>query len=512
MQEVLSQVLSYVWGVWRYRWLALVVAWVVAIAGWAYVWQMPESYVASARLYVDTNSVLRPLLRGLTIAPNIDQRVSLMSRTLLSRPNLEKLARMTDLDLQATTEAQKEALIARLRSSISIGGSRGDASMYQISVRDRERDVAKRVTQALITVFIESSLNEKRDDSSGAQTFLDQQIADYEKRLIEAESRLARFKQENVDVLPGGGGGDYYSRLDTARSNLSAAELQLRELENRRNELQRQLDGEEPVFLGSGIGGGSTSSPMDQRIQTLSVRRDELLARYTELHPEVRQLAALIKELEERKMEEMAPPSAGGNVGNLAASTVYQGMRSMLAETEARVAELQVRVQEYQRRVEALNSKVVQIPQVEAQLKQLNRDYSVVSNQHQQMLQRRESARLGQDIETNASDVSFRVIDPPFVPLAPNEPNKLILNIGVVVLALGAGIGLALLLSLLKPMITDARLLAASTGLPLLGTVTLNRKDSERRRETWRLAGFAACTVLLLVTAAGVAVGPGLLA
>ena len=514
MQEALAQILSYVWGVWRYRWLALIVAWLVALGGWAYVWQMPESYVATARVYVDTNSVLRPLLRGLAIAPNIDQRISMMSRTLLSRPNLEKLARMTDLDLTAITEAQKNALVERLRSSISLGGSRANASLYEISVRDRDRDVARRITQSLITVFIESSLNEKREDSSGAQSFLDEQIAEYEKRLIQSESRLARFKQKNVAVLPGTGGGDYYSRLEGARANLSTARLELEELQNRRAELRRQLDGEEPVFLGGGSSGMGASSPLDQRIQALNVRRDELLARYTDQHPQVRQISGLIEELQAKKQEEMAAmaPGTGSSFGNLNASPVYQGMRAMLAETEARVAELQVRVEEFQRRVDELNNQVVQIPEVEAQLQQLNRDYQVVSRQHQELLQRRESARLGQDVESNASDVTFRVIDPPFVPLVPNEPNKLLLNVGVVVVALGAGVALALLLSLLKPLITDARMLANSTGLPLLGTVTLNRKDRERRGENWRLAGFAACTLLLLATAAGVAVGPALLA
>ncbi|TCO74328.1 XrtA system polysaccharide chain length determinant [Chromatocurvus halotolerans] len=513
MQEALSQILSYVWGVWRFRWLALIVAWVIALAGWAYVWQMPESYVATARVYVDTNSVLRPLLRGLAITPNIDQRISMLSRTLLSRPNLEKLSRMTDLDLIATTESQKAALIERLRSSISLSGSRANASLYEIAVRDRDRDVARRVTQSLITVFIESSLNEKRADSTGAQAFLDEQIAEYEARLIEAESRLARFKQKNADVVPGSS-GDYYSRLQAARSNLATARLELDELQNRRSELQRQLDGEEPVFLGGGSGNAMQNSPLDQRIQTLNVRRDELLARYTDQHPQVRQISGLIDELQAKKQEEMAAmsPGMGSGFGNLNASPVYQGMRAMLAETEARVAELRVRVEEYQRRVDDLNGKVVQIPEVEAQLQQLNRDYEVVSRQHQELLQRRESARLGQDVESNASDVTFRVIDPPYVPLVPNEPNKLLLNVGVVVVALGAGVALALLLALLKPLIADARMLANTTGLPLLGTVTLNSKVHERRSENWRLAGFAACTLLLLVTAAGVAVGPALLA
>jgi uncharacterized protein involved in exopolysaccharide biosynthesis len=110
MQEIIAQGMTYLWGIWRHKWLALAIAWVVALAGWAYVWKMPESYVASAKLYVDTNTVLRPLLQGLAITPDINQRVRMMSSTLFSRPNLEKLARMTDLDLRATTEAQQEAL------------------------------------------------------------------------------------------------------------------------------------------------------------------------------------------------------------------------------------------------------------------------------------------------------------------------------------------------------------------------------------------------------------------
>ncbi len=88
--------------------LALAIAWVIAIGGWIWVWQLPESYVASARVYVDTNSLLGPLLSGLTIQPESEDRIGLLSRTLLSRPNLEKLMRMTDLDLQVTTSNEKE--------------------------------------------------------------------------------------------------------------------------------------------------------------------------------------------------------------------------------------------------------------------------------------------------------------------------------------------------------------------------------------------------------------------
>lgn len=503
MQDALAQIWSHALGVWRHRWLVLIVAWLISVACWVWIWRLPEAYVATARIYVDTNNVLRPLLRGLAIQPNIDQRIAMMSRTLLSRPNLEKLMRMTDLDLDVNTELEREEMIARLRSAISLTGDRGNSSLYSISVRDSDREAAKRLAQSLITVFIESSRSEKRDDSSGAQTFLDDQIAEYEERLEAAENRLAEFKQRHVDVLPGGG-GDYYSRLEAARTNLSEAQLQLREAENRKQELERQLRGEEPVFLSSGAGG---SSPLDTRIQSLQVTLDTLLSRYTEKHPEVRQIQGLIDELKAEKAAEMEGMSDFGAYAGLSNSPVYQGMRGMLAETEARVAELRVRVAEYESRVKNLEAKVNSIPEVETQLKQLDRDYNVIASQHQQLLQRRESARLSEDVEEKSSGVTFRVIDPPFVPMKPSEPNKALLNTGVLILGIGGGVAVGLMLSILSPVVSDPRTLVNVTGLPLLGTVTLVQPPAERRAELYGTLTYASLVVALFVAYAGLSLG-----
>jgi polysaccharide chain length determinant protein (PEP-CTERM system associated) len=507
MQESIAQFLSYVWGIWRFRWLALVVVWIVALGGWLLVQQLPEAYVGSARVYVDSNNVLRPLLQGLAIQPNVNQRVAMMSRTLLSRPNLEKVMRMTDLDLEVQTDREKEELLTDLRDAINLGADRDNESLYTIQVINEKRDTAKRITQALITVFIEGGLSGKREDSAGAQDFLDQQIAEYEARMAEAENRLAAFKQRYIGALPGESGG-FYERLDQAKQALSAAQLQLREMENRRDELQRQVDGEEPVFLSSEI--AASNSPIDARIQSLNTQVDSLLARYTDLHPEVRQMRALIAELESQKKTELAAArqsDSGGAYAGLASSPVYQGMRSMLAESDAMVAELQVRVAEYEKRVRDLTDQVNNVPVIEAELKQLDRDYQVIAAKHEDLLSRRETAKLGEDVEQTASDVTFRVIDPPFVPSKPSEPNKLLLNSVVLLLALGIGAAVALLASLIKPVIVDQQSLVKLTGLPLLGIVTLVPSPEQRRRETWGLVTYSSLMIVLLVAFVGLNIG-----
>jgi polysaccharide chain length determinant protein (PEP-CTERM system associated) len=418
---------------------------------------------------------------------------------------------MTDLDLEVTTDLEKEDFLTDMRESISLSGDRTNASLYSISVQNKSRDTARDITQALITVFIESSLSTKREDSSGAQDFLDQQIAEYEVRLVEAEDRLAAFKQRYVGTLPGESGG-YYARLGQAKEDLSTAQLQLKEMENRRTALEQQIDGEVPVFLSST--GGVIESPLDDRMRILNARLDELLARYTERHPEVRQLQSLIDDLKDERTAELSLAQAGGyseSYSGLNSSPVYQGMRSMLAETQANVAELLVRVAEYENRVKELDERVDNLPLIEVELKQLDRGYQVISAQHRELLERRETARLSQDVERNASDVAFRVVDPPFVPTKPSEPNKLLLNSMVLFAALGAGAGLALLVSLIKPVIVDPRSLTALTGLPLLGTVSFIPTPEQKRHSTIGLLVFSSMLLVLLGAFAGLNIGQALM-
>ena len=127
MDELLRMVLSYLRSMWSYRWARLIVAWAIGLGGALFIMQMPDKYSASAKIYVDTQSVLRPLMSGLAIQPNIDQQINMLSRTLISRPNIEKLIRMADLErtiirsrlLPETCRSRwKKAKLSVVRSSI----------------------------------------------------------------------------------------------------------------------------------------------------------------------------------------------------------------------------------------------------------------------------------------------------------------------------------------------------------------------------------------------------------
>src|SRR6185503_2300955 len=147
MKDILNQAIAHLRGMWHRRWIGLATAWIVVIVGVAVVYKIPEKYEASARVYVDTESLLRPLLSGLAIQPNLDQQVALMSRTLISRPNIDKLVRMADLDLKAKTQSERDEVIDNTMRSIGLSGN-VQANLYVISFRDPNPEQAKRVVQS----------------------------------------------------------------------------------------------------------------------------------------------------------------------------------------------------------------------------------------------------------------------------------------------------------------------------------------------------------------------------
>src|SRR4029453_6049462 len=123
MNDIYREVLAYLRGMWHRRWIGLAAAWLAAIIGVAVVYRIPEKYEASARVYVDTESLLKPLLAGLAIQPNLAQQVALMSRTLISRPNIDRLFRMADLDLKAKTQNERDEVIDNTMRSIGLSGN-----------------------------------------------------------------------------------------------------------------------------------------------------------------------------------------------------------------------------------------------------------------------------------------------------------------------------------------------------------------------------------------------------
>lgn len=503
MDSLIAQIFSIARSMWKYRWPGLLVAWVAGLIGAVVVVMMPDRYEASARIYVDTQSILKPLMSGLAVQPNVEQQVVMLSRTLISRPNVEKLVRMADLDLKNQSKAQQEATIETVTKSLSIQSTARD-NLYTLSYRDVDPETAKRVVQSLVSIFVESGLGASRKDTATAATFIGEQIKNYEAKLEEAEARLKEFRLRNIERMSGDG-KDSATRLSELSAQLERARLELREAQNARDSAKQQLDGErsraanattQSLLQESSL---AVSTPeLDGRIDALRRNLDALLQRYTDQHPDIIATRKLIKDLEEQKRKEVAElrktamsTPLGTGAGN---SLVNQELARMLATAEVQVAALQARVAEYSTRYNQALASVKSSPQLEAEAAQLNRDYAVHKKNYEDLVARRESAAISGELEVASGMADFRLIDPPRASSKPVAPNRLLLLAGVLLLALVAGLFTAFAASQLRPVFHDGNQLRLRTELPILGVVSRIVTDVDRRRERLDLMRFGAAS------------------
>ena len=448
--------------------------------------------------------MLKPLLAGIAIQPNIDQQVMILSRTLISRPNIEKLVRMADLDISAQSKRDQEAMIDELMKTLAIQTT-GRDNLYTLSYRSTEPDKAKRVVQSLVSIFVESSLGGKRKDSDSAKKFIDDQIKNYEKKLEEAEARLKEFKLRNI-ALGTADGRDYYGRVGEISTQLNQARLELREAENSRDALKRQILGEEPMLLPDSApesASGASVPEVDGRIEVLKKNLDTILLRYTDQHPDVAATKRVIADLEEQKRQILAARAKAVKPGapavtSINSNPVYQQIKVSLVESEATVAALRTRVAEYETRYARLKDSARLVPQVEAEFAQLNRDYDINKKNYESLVARRESAEIGGDMEASGGGADFRLIDPPRASQQPVAPNRLVLLPLALLAGLGAGLFASFVASQVWPTFLDARSLRDATGVPVLGSVSMMANDAMKRKERRGLIGFVAGTVALL--------------
>ncbi len=181
MGNFATDILPVIAAIWRRRWYALALAWFLSLAGWTVVAVLPDKFKSEARVYIDTTSLLGPLLKGIAVETDLDQEVAIMQRTLLSRPNLAEVARATDLDLEATTPIEMEGLLSRIERSASIRAQ--GRNLFTVGYIDGDPVLAKAVVQALLTIFVETNLGQNRQDMENARSFIESQLAIYQKQL-----------------------------------------------------------------------------------------------------------------------------------------------------------------------------------------------------------------------------------------------------------------------------------------------------------------------------------------
>ena len=536
---------------WRYRWLAVAVSWMICGVGWAYVYTIPNSYEASARLYVDADGILTPLLRGLAVDNGLGQQLDILQRTLLSRPNLEKLVSNTDLDLSVTGPADLEAMVNGLGNAIKINPQ--TRNLFTINYRNTNPKLAFDVVQTILTTFIESKTGNNRSEMENAGLFLQQQIGEFERKLREAEKRRAEFRAKYLDLLPAGDNGG--TRLDQAVENLRRLQGGLTDELAKRDMLARELAATPQMVVTEANDGVAPGSPaaisLNPRVVEAQRGLDELLITRTDSHPDVilarkhleEVKASVARESAELASQAAAAKSAATGIGpdvsaakpggkgkadadsaasqaksaakgkadaepkKPAANThevpnpVYEQLKVRMFETESNLSSLQRQLADATRERDRMDEMARSAPGLQAEYINLNRDYDVLTANYKQLLARREEMRMAQAADANADKIKIQVIDPPQVPQNPVAPKRAMLLSAVLAIGIGSGAALAVLLVQFDQSFHTIDELR-DLGLPVAGGISLLNVAVTRGRLASAFA-FSMALVLLGALYAG---------
>ncbi len=479
--------------IWTRRWLAMAIAWGICMLGWLLVSQVPSRYESRARVFVQMHSML-PI--GNDPSANSDQDdVDSIRQTLTSAVNLEKVVRGTDLAQTVSNDRDIADRVAGLQTAIKVVAQQNN--LFEITTTSSSPKLARTITQKLIDIFVEQNLSDDRSQNSQSLAFLDQQLAQRQKALQDAEAKRADFQNRYLGSLPGT--GTVSDRIGASRSQMSQVDGDLAAAQSSLAAVNGQMAGTPQTVAGAGPTAGL--GPARARLATIQGQLADARSRgYTENHPDVVALKSQLAQATAAAKGE-ALPAGGGGVPN----PLYLSLQSMQADKQATVASLTMRKRQLQGDLDTLDAKIAGDPAVAAEQGKIDRDYQVLKDQYDQLLAQREQTSLRGQAATQTDAVKFSVIDPPTTPRKPTAPNRPLLLTAVLIAGLFVGIGGAFGMAQIQSTFPTQGRLEKAAGMPVIGSigemVTRAQSDARKRRMKWfagAAAGLAGSYVLLL--------------
>ena len=499
------ELLPYLSATWQYRWYGLAAAWVVCVLAWLTVAIIPNTYQSRAEVYIDTHTLLGPLLQGLAVTPDPNQEIQVMLQELLTDPTLESVVRATNPKAASMSSGQIQDAVGGLRKKVSLTNLQAK-DLYSIAYTDGDPAHAQSVAQTLVSVLIDSSLGGQRRDADQAGAFLDNQIAKYQQKLEAADKRRADFKTAHLDFFDAtpdgdrvGGAGDVVA----AQTAVFQAQHALDEAVDRRNSLRKQLEATSKTLslnepLPATMENNGTALTPRAQLAAAIAKLNMLRMQFTDNYPDVVMQKRLVRRLQSQQTAE-----AGDTKG--ISNPVYVMMMTKVADAEGEVAVDTKRLEDAKKRLEQAKTLVATAISIQREYQDLDRDYQVLHTNYETLVSRRESANITQAAGSQQSAFVFRVISPPMKPQNPVAPNRFLLNAAVLFLGLAAGAGLAFALGQFSGRLLTIEQLKEAFELPILGAITKVStgpdKDAARRSTAIFATGLgmlvASCLIVL---------------
>lgn len=444
----------------------------------------PKIYESSTVIRVQQQQP-NPLGTGRLVHEDLREVLRTLQEMVLSRPRLIETIQKLNLDKDIENDVELERLIASIREQVAI--QRKGRELFTVSFQDKEPEKAMQVTNTVVNLFMDQSLLMKREEAFSSVDFIQKQMEIYQGKLEESDEALRKFKQEHLGEMPGEQNVNLV-QLERLRDSLAETTMTLQESLGRKRFIEKQISSEKPMIVS--MRSGEAASVAGQ-IQVLEFQLSQLMANYTDKHPDIIGIRSEIENLRRQEAtpgDEMSarPVPQASELSTL--NPLYQRLKEEYNHINITIETAQTRKRALEKKIVKYEKKVQSIPNQEKELAALQRDYNVNDNIYQMLLMKLEEARISKHLEFSQGGTRFQVIEPAIVPVSPIKPDRLHFLAAGLALGCAAGVGVVFLKEYLNTATRGVQQAEQVYKLPILATIPVINTQKEiriRRRNLW---------------------------
>jgi polysaccharide chain length determinant protein (PEP-CTERM system associated) len=448
----------------------------LAALGVGAVW--PKKYEASTTILAQEASIITPLMEGAASATANKNRAGIARDVVFSRKVLDEILKIGGWLAANPSPLERDKIVDGIKSRTKIVNNRDN--LITISYFDSDPRRAFAVTRAFGQMFISESLASKQRESREAYEFINSQVETYRTKLTDAEDKLKAYRDANADARPGSE-TDTNARISQLRTQIENNRMDYMQKQSQAGALSAQLSGESEVNAVQTVGGIYQTQLAD-----LQGQLDKLRLNYTDEYPDVVRLRHQIEDVRKQALAADAQRAIGGAMPLDHAVTmnpVYQQMRLQLAAVRGDAAASAARVSASESMLQSELERSKRIANSENVTAELTRDYTVNRDVYQDLLKRRENARVSMNLDAEQRGLTFLVQNPAVMPLVPSGLRFMHFSLAGLALSLAIPFGLLFALARFDPRIRSVAQLERATGFPVLATIPFYPTPRDRRRE-----------------------------